>query len=280
MGKAPPQFLGEMGKAPPPLPAKSPLLFTKAPPPPPPPGWTGFYIGGDAGAAWANTPGTWNPLPSPTTFGSFPITANDRGTAFLGGAHAGYDDQVMPDWVAGFEGDWMWTKAGGGFTQPWIGEPGFAPTPGSESTMSANLSWLASARARVGYLVTPDIMAYATGGAAWARVDYSANANNTTGYFVSSSTASTQSGYTVGGGVEWMMTGNWSVRAEYLYYHFSKGENVTATTAASPTFPSNFAWAATTIGVARAGLTTNSRRRNRDTENPGFSGVFCCSDSR
>jgi outer membrane immunogenic protein len=265
MGKAPPQFLGEMGKAPPdmlqmgkappPMSAKSPLLVTKAPPPPPPAGWTGFYVGGDAGAAWSNDRATWNPLPSPTAFGAFPISANDRGVAFLGGAHAGYNDQIMPDWVLGFEGDWTWTKAGGTSTEPWIPQPGVVLFSGSQTTMSANLDWLASARGRIGYLLTPGIMAYATGGAAWAKTNYNAVSENTGGgYFATTSSSSTQTGYAVGGGLEWMVTDNWTVRAEYLYYQFNKGPNVVVPAPAVAGFPSNFVWGNANVSVARAGI--------------------------
>jgi hypothetical protein len=101
LGKAPPDFYEEMGKAPPPPPrplsTKSPLL-TKAPRAAPPAiSWTGYYLGGDAGAAWASTPATWNPLPSSAAFGSFPITANDRRTKFVGGGHIGYNSQFAPE---------------------------------------------------------------------------------------------------------------------------------------------------------------------------------------
>jgi outer membrane immunogenic protein len=252
-GKAPPDFM-QMGKAPPPMTSKSPLLFTKAPPLPPPPSWTGFYVGGDAGAAWLSDSATWNPLPSPAAFGEFPISGNDRGTAFIGGAHVGYNDQVMPDWVVGLEGDWSWSKAGGSVTQPWIADPGSVVTPGSETTMNANLEWIAAARGRIGYLVTPDIMAYATGGAAWAKMEYSALATNNGGYFVTDSSSSTRAGYVAGGGVEWLVTDNWSVRAEYLYYQFAKGPNVVATQPSSGGLPSNFVWGKADVSVAQAGL--------------------------
>ena len=106
------------GKMPP------PPMLAKAPPAPPATDWTGFYVGGDAGAAFANTPATWNPLPSAPAFGAFPISGHDRDTAFVGGGHAGYDYQFMPDWVGGIEGDWTWAKARGTLTQPWVAEPG------------------------------------------------------------------------------------------------------------------------------------------------------------
>jgi outer membrane immunogenic protein len=269
MGKAPPQFLGEMGKAPPdfsqmgkappdflemgkgkappPIMAKSPLAMKAPRMAPPPSSWTGFYVGGDVGAAWLSESATWNPLPDPATFGAFPNSANDRGVAFLGGAHAGYDYQVMPDWVVGLEGDWTWTKAGGTATAPWVPQPG-------ATTTSANLDWLASARGRIGYLVTPDIMTYATGGAAWAKINYSAVSTDPgIGYSATTDFSSTQTGYAVGGGLEWTMTDNWTVRAEYLYYQFNKGPNVIAQ-APGGLPPSNFVWGNANISVARAGV--------------------------
>jgi len=277
MGKAPPQFLGEMGKAPPdfsqmgkappdflemgkgkappPIMAKSPLAMKAPRMAPPPSSWTGFYVGGDAGAAWFSESATWNPLPDPATFGAFPNSANDRGVAFLGGAHAGYDYQVMPDWVVGLEGDWTWTKAGGTATQPWITDPGLVAVSGAESVISAKLDWLASARGRIGYLVTPDIMAYATGGAAWAKINYSAvSTDSGIGYSATTSSSSTQTGYAVGGGLEWTMTDNWTVRAEYLYYQFNKGPNVVAQAPGFAAAPSNFVWGNANISVARAGI--------------------------
>jgi len=250
MGKAPPGFL-EMGKgkAPPPIIGKGPMvtkgpLLTKAPPLAPASSWTGLYVGGDAGAAWVKTPATWDP-----SFAAFPISGTDRGTGFIGGAHVGYNYEFMPDYIAGVEGDWSSTKAGGSFTQPWIAPPGFAFPPGSQTTMSADVDWLASARGRVGYVVSPDVMAYATGGAAWARIAYSGS-ENTVGYAASASGAKDVSGYVVGGGVEWAATNNWLVRAEYLYYGFDSGPSLMS----SPGALSTYAWGKTTVSVARGGI--------------------------
>jgi outer membrane immunogenic protein len=121
--------------------------------------------------------------------------------------------------------------------------------------MSANVNWIASARARVGYLITPSLMAYATGGAAWAKLDYSGvSTNNGNGYLATFNSSSTQAGYVAGGGVEWMVTDNWTVRAEYLYYQFAKGRNVDATQPSAVAFPSNFVWGKSEVSVAQAGL--------------------------
>jgi len=235
----------------------------KAPPPPPAPvySWTGFYIGGDLGGAWTSNTGTWTPLQGPV--GAFPInviSGSNKGSSFLGGLHAGYNYQFAPAWVAGLEGDWTSTHAKGSFTAPWVGTPAGPVFPSSGTTMSSTLDWVSSIRGRFGYLVTPNILAYATGGVAWAKFDYAGSGSCFTfgcapGIVYNITPSSTQTGYTVGGGLEWAMTKNWLVRAEYLYYHFSSGLNVIAPDIAPVAFnPSNFSWNATNISVGRVGL--------------------------
>jgi outer membrane immunogenic protein len=232
-------------------------VYTKAAPVPPAAvSWTGFYVGGDLGGAWTSNTGTWNPLPSQAAFGSNAISAGTGGSGFIGGVHAGYNYQFAPTWVAGLEGDWSWTKAHGSFSQGWTFFAGGGAEPGTVTNMSSNLNWVSSFRGRFGYLVTPNVMAYATGGVAWARIDYAANsANAALTYTASAAPSSTQTGFAVGGGLEWAMTSNWLLRAEYLYYRFNGGPNIVAQTPSfGGGFPSNYAWSRTSLNVARAGL--------------------------
>jgi outer membrane immunogenic protein len=248
----PPDFYEEMGKAS--HPHKKPHLLAKAPAAPAV-DWTGYYVGADAGAAWARTPGTWNPQPSPAAFGTFPISATDHATSLVAGGHVGYNSQFAPEWVTGVEGDWTWTEARGSFTQPWIADPAAAPVATTGTTMNTKLDWLASIRGRFGYLVTPNVMAYATAGAAWARIDDSANSARTSnGYFASVAQSQTATGFAAGGGLEWALTNEWFVRAEYLYYRFGSGPTLLGASAVFPTFPSSYSWGHTTINVARAGV--------------------------
>jgi outer membrane immunogenic protein len=78
---------------------------------------------------------------------------------------------------------------------------------------------------RLGNLVTPTILLYGTGGLAYGL----SNSNAFAIYDVSSAITdeigpggATKSafrlGWTAGGGVEWMLANNWSVKADYLYY--------------------------------------------------------------
>ncbi len=235
----------------------------KAPPPAPPPfSWTGFYVGADLGGLWTdNISGRWDPLPTVPAFGTFPITGSLNTSALVGGVHAGYNWQFAPTWVAGVEADWSWTNASASFTQPWTSIPGSPVAglrPAALTRMSIQEKWLATARARIGYLVTPATLVYFTGGGAWGQVDYTASATNEPpSTFISTSAFSkTVGGYVLGGGLEYVFSNNWSVRAEYLFYRLNTATTVIAPdrTGNNPTTPSGFTWSNSDIQSARAGL--------------------------
>jgi outer membrane immunogenic protein len=120
--------------------------------------------------------------------------------------HAGYNWQFAPAWVVGIEGDWTWTKAAGTFTQGWTLFETVEPVSSAFTAMSMTADWLASIRARLGFLVAPNILAYVTGGGALGKFDYAANNNNggtgALSYITSTAFSSTSAGYVVGGGLE------------------------------------------------------------------------------
>lgn len=112
--------------------------------------------------------------------------------------------------------------------------------------------WFATLRARAGFLVTPTWMVYGTGGLAFAGTKFSTNSstsstttttitdsigqvvNPVTGAAGGSPTVTSSSmssafsesqdrvGFAVGGGVETLLSQNWSVKAEYLFMDFGK----------------------------------------------------------
>src|SRR5262249_701345 len=106
----------------------------------------------------------------------------------------------------------------------------------------------------------PVALVYFTGGAAWGNFDYAASSHNEASTFVLTSQFSkTAPGYVLGGGFEYAFWGNWSARAEYLYYHLSTtaGQGVCDSTGnfSCAIFPSTFAWSGgTNINVVRAGV--------------------------
>lgn len=134
------------------LPLKAPLA------PAPVYGWTGFYVGGDAGVRGSLT----NLTTDAFAFGPFPVrltgTSNSEpmnGAAFRRGGYAGYNWQVAPTWVVGVEADAAW--ANDSVTLNGVFLPGpFALMPGQVgASLSTRATWDASARGRAGYLITP-----------------------------------------------------------------------------------------------------------------------------
>ncbi len=171
-------------------------------------------------------------------------------TAFRGGPYAGYNWQFGPQWVAGVEENWAWanqSKSVSGAFYPG-GALGFIPeTP--NASFSVQTTWDASVRGRVGYLVTPDVLIYSTGGAAWMHVQANSTCPTGVGQACSPGAAvpavitdsTTRLGWTIGGGIEAHLWGNWLVRGEYRYTDYGTWTNNDLRT---------FELAATTLAVA------------------------------
>ncbi len=176
-------------------------LPSRRPPPPvytaPPPlfTWTGIYVGGQVGYAWGHA---GNGIPG--VAGSYTGSSPD---GVVGGAHVGYNYQIN-QFVVGLEGD----VDGTSFSKS-------AYAPGIATSFGTRIPVEGSVRGRVGYAWDRTLF-YATGGAAFADIQHSVNGGITP--FYSGSTG--RVGWTVGGGVEYALTNNWSVRAEYRYSDF------------------------------------------------------------
>ncbi len=208
---------------------KGPPAF--APPPLPVFTWTGLYIGGQVGYQWGTT--GWDihtdpPLPA-SLLGE--PTYSDQGV--VGGGHIGFNYQVN-QFVFGVEGDVEGTSYSGSLTQ---GSP--SAVPGSEqNTTRINIE--GSIRGRVGW-AWDRVLIYGTGGAAFA--DFR-NAFNISGvpapivgyppFFDSGSFG--RVGWTAGGGVEYAIDPNWSVRAEYRYTDYGSYDFVQTNPPLSGTF--------------------------------------------
>jgi outer membrane immunogenic protein len=209
----------------------------KAPAPlPPVSNWTGFYLGADIGAmalnAKANTVSvTGFGAAGPTALIPFEQPVNYNSVGFRGGVFGGYDMQFS-SWVAGLEADWHGENNKD--TQPGysVGLPSgpIITTRGDNRQIAGQ--WDASVRARLGYLVTPDFLLFVTGGPAWEHVKVTAFCDGLAvggviGYcanfgFPSQTItgSTTRSGWTIGGGIETMLSPHWVARAEYRYSSF------------------------------------------------------------
>jgi outer membrane immunogenic protein len=84
-------------------------------------------------------------------------------------------------------------------------------------TIDSRTRWFDTLTARGGYLVTPQVLLYAQGGAAWTN----ANITFLTGSGAQLGEASNdRTGWTIGAGVEWKFTPPWSAFAEYNFMGF------------------------------------------------------------
>ncbi len=178
----------------------------RAPPPPPvsyvPPivtnTWTGFYVGVNGGYGWGG--------------GGDTIALSDGSDQWaraqpqggFGGGQVGYNLQTG-SFVFGFETDFQGAGISNSVT-------GTSVVNGNDFTSQQSIDWFGTVRGRLG-LAFGNTLVYGTGGFAYGNVNQRSNFNN--GDVFASST--TQTGYTVGGGIEYKFNPAWSMKAEYQY---------------------------------------------------------------
>jgi opacity protein-like surface antigen len=191
--------------------------------------WAGAYIGGTIGysAGRSRTDTVFSDPASATEL--FATRASRDLDGAIGGAQAGYNWLAGGVLLAGVEGDLNYSGQRAGLNAVCPGEicnPALIGVIGDPSVIAQfeqgqKLEWFATLRARLGVTVTPDAVAYVTGGLAVGEVmtagtvlgfDGNGNPVNT---IVSSH--NTQGGWTAGGGIEGRVAGNWTAKVEYLY---------------------------------------------------------------
>jgi outer membrane immunogenic protein len=89
------------------------------------------------------------------------------------------------------------------------------------------LNWFGTARMRLGMVPEQQWLLYATGGFAFGGGKLTTNivtdsGNCAIGICEYGSGSKTLTGWTVGGGIEYALLNNWSIKAEYLYYDLGK----------------------------------------------------------
>lgn len=211
--------------------------------------WGGFYLGLGIGSRWTQgdasvTSASFNNTPNPNAPGSMDIGHS----SFRFSPYFGYNWQLLSNWIAGVEGDWGWadkTTTLAGAAYPSIGLLTsinvFTPQNGGD-TFSLKSSWDTSLRARLGYLVRPNILLYGTGGPAWLHVESTSTCSHGSvggglpcvtgapqGQLLTPlniTDESTKLGWTLGGGIEGMFGSNWIARAEYRYASFGTISNI------------------------------------------------------
>jgi outer membrane immunogenic protein len=199
--------------------------------------WTGFYFGANVGYSWGRESNDW------FLFGFPAASERQNMNGVIGGFQSGYNWQIN-QWVLGYESD---IQASGqrGETIYCVINCGVLNVDASHK-----LPWFGTARSRVGYLVTPTVLLYATGGVAYGRT----TANYTLSVLgfpaAGESFKSTRAGWTAGAGVEAAVGGGWSLKAEYLYMDLGTN-SMTVSTFGVPFFQLNNR---VTDNIARVGV--------------------------
>jgi outer membrane immunogenic protein len=161
--------------------SRPPPVYQAAPAFVPAYNWTGFYIGVNGGGGFGSS--NWQ------------AAGNHDVSGGLIGSTVGYNYQFGQA-VAGVEGDFDWT-----------GIKGTTQNACPFGCQTSN-SWISTVRGRLGY-AADRYMPYVTGGAAFGNIRA-----GLPGFAQSSST---QTGWTLGGGLEAALVGNWTAKVEYLY---------------------------------------------------------------
>jgi outer membrane immunogenic protein len=181
---------------PPAPPARAPAVYVA--PPAPVFSWTGFYIGGNVGAAWTQ-------VNANDSFGN--SWSNAQQAVFAGGGQVGANYQF--NWlVVGVEADFDWLANNHNSSNA-LSVPG-----GDSFQLSANNRWITTVAGRVG-VGAHNWLFYAKGGGGWVGVNNPTLTDVTSGASISTSNSNSNSGWLAGGGIEWAFAPNWTARIEY-----------------------------------------------------------------
>jgi outer membrane immunogenic protein len=177
--------------------------------------WTGFYLGVNVGYGGDRFVYPFNGFVAPgiAVAGSTSFTSG----GVLGGGQVGYNWEFPNNVILGFETDFDGAAIRGKATA----DAGAAALglPIGAASAGSRINYIGTVRARAGYAFDR-FLVYGTGGFAYGQVNFTANAvaaAGGVGAVASTSQNSGRTGWTAGGGFEYAITNNLTVKTEYLY---------------------------------------------------------------
>lgn len=178
--------------------------------------WTGFYIGMNIGLNGGNyqyKPVEVEALSEGETQQPTQNSILNSASGGLVGIQGGYLYQLPSNVVLGVEADFNWTDYRANMSLSEISGAGEAET----ELAKLRVGNLGTLRARFGYAIGP-VLPYLTGGFAFGRTSYLfAEGAEEAGQPPIAKRGRTTWGYTLGGGLEYAVTANLRLKAEYLY---------------------------------------------------------------
>lgn len=254
--------------------------------------WTGTYIGVNAGYWWSQNNKVKTEASILSMSGIDPVGAsnianaltivgtnhlNNNPNGFIGGAQLGYNYQINY-YSLGLELSLAGLSQSNDNNQinKSVALVDFPESYQATFKVSNKINYLAALRARIGFIATPSILIYGTGGLGYADINYkqSITANETLSAFTyptvygSSSHNGGHTGWTLGAGAEWMFMPQWSAKIEYNYYSFgNKNSHYTLTQVNNLEIPS--------VDWASVNVNSSSTQFNINTIEVGLNYHFC-----
>ena len=210
----------------------------------PAPVWTGFYFGAHAGVDWSSLQFNNHTFYDDYLCGgcggynyyNFNGRTDNSTGGFIGG-QLGYNWQWTPSWVLGIEVDLGAASVNHHLHDYGNMLDGHVLGVGFDTNNSDNMRFYGNVTGRVGY-TWGTWMVYAKGGFAWLNVNNnmretiywnpgysSGSSGNYYDSYGGNNNNDYVTGWTVGGGLEWKVSANWSLKAEYLHFEFNNNNN-------------------------------------------------------
>ncbi len=204
--------------------------------------WSGWYVGVNAGGELGSAKWSDIVVVSDPGAGVPGVASTPSGNGFSGGAQVGFDQQ-MGNWIWGAE----FSFNGGGLDA--IDETCFGGFGDVHAQCSTRNQWRGDITGKLGMTVTDNSMLYVKAGGSFTDERIKAinlvDFGSPEGSFIP--TDQTKFGWTVGTGLEVMLTGDTSVAFEYDYANYGSG-TVSMVPPASP--PPTFAQEPFTVKVS------------------------------
>ena len=199
--------------------------------------WTGWYAGMNAGWIRAQTDSKLTRTTDALVpfSGFLPRSLSNDQDGFLAGLTLGYNQKMGAAFVGGIESDIAYTDIDGGTSRTITGSIAGPVDVAVTSRVSHQMDWFGTVRARAGWLASQQMLVYVTGGLAYADLETRASATATAGAMgpdtISAKRSDWKAGWTVGGGMEWLLGNKTTFKGEYLYYDLNDTSVTVAGTA-------------------------------------------------
>jgi outer membrane immunogenic protein len=210
--------------------------------------WTGCYVGGFVGGAWADRDARAVDTNGYNGLGDTWFYKTD--SSFIGGGTLGCNYQTGA-FVFGLEGEAGYLRSTGSALDPL--SP-FLPLDTRASTRLGD--WYGLVAGRAGFAVNRTLF-YVKGGVAFVDTNVStidAILQPVVGNTITATGSDARATWALGGGVEYALTNNWTVKGEYMYLDTRQTLNACGLTTLGAT---RFCWAHDVPGLHTAKLGLN-----------------------